>query len=124
MHKYIANFEISTAVDVPADVRESPIYPLMLADLDQTRPYVELYDLDADPWEQTNLAGWAEVAATAADLRGRLLRWMQETGDPLLHGPVAPPTTTRRCGGWRLERRNPVGPACPRTRRDSSLRSE
>ena len=90
-HKYIANFEISTAVDVPADVRESPIYPLMLADLDRTRPYVELYDLAADPWEQTNLAGRAEVAATEADLRERLLRWMLETADPLVLGPVASP---------------------------------
>ena len=90
-HKYIANFEISTAVDVPADVRESPIYPLMLPELDRARPYVELYDLAADPWEQTNLAGRPEVAATEADLRGRLRHWMQETADPLLQGPIASP---------------------------------
>jgi arylsulfatase A-like enzyme len=90
-HKYIANFEISTAVDVPADVRESPIYPLMLPELDRARPYVELYDLAADPWERTNLAGRPEVAATEADLRGRLRHWMQETADPLLQGPIASP---------------------------------
>jgi arylsulfatase A-like enzyme len=90
-HKYIANFEISTAVDVPADVRQSPIYPLMLPGLDRARAYVELYDLTADPWEQTNLAGRPEVAAIEADLRGRLLQWMRETDDPLLHSPVASP---------------------------------
>jgi arylsulfatase A-like enzyme len=90
-HKYIANFEVSTAVDVPADVRESPIYPLMLPALNRERPYVELYDLVADPGEQTNLAGCPEVAALEADLRGRLLRWMRDTDDPLLRGPVASP---------------------------------
>ena len=29
-------------------------------------------------------------AAVLAELRGRLLDWMQDTDDPLLHGPVEP----------------------------------
>ena len=90
-HKYIVNFEVSTAVDVPADVRESPAYVLLAHELDRVRDHVELYDLAADPWEQENLAGRPEVAETEADLRGRLLRWMRETEDPLLEGPVASP---------------------------------
>jgi hypothetical protein len=63
----------------------------MLPALNRERPYVELYDLVADPGEQTNLAGRPEVAALEADLRGRLLRWMRDTDDPLLRGPVASP---------------------------------
>jgi arylsulfatase A-like enzyme len=90
-HKLIVNFEVSTAVDVPADVRESPIYPVMLAQFGGVRPVVELYDLRNDPWEQRNLAGQPEMAAKEADLRQRLLRWMAETEDPLLRGPVASP---------------------------------
>ena len=90
-HKLIVNFEVSTRVDVPTDSRESPIYPLMLAELDGVRPPVELYDLEQDPWEHRNLAEDPQYAAVQADLRQRLLAWMQTTDDPLLRGPVASP---------------------------------
>jgi N-sulfoglucosamine sulfohydrolase len=90
-HKLIVNFEVSTRVDVPSDIRESPIYPLMLSQFDDVRPPVELYELAADRWEQHNLAGSAEYAPVEQDLRGRLLAWMQETDDPLLRGPVGSP---------------------------------
>jgi N-sulfoglucosamine sulfohydrolase len=90
-HKLIVNLEVSTSVDVPADVRESPIYPLMLRQLDSVRPPVELYDLVDDPWEQRNLAGEPDLALFQADMRQRLLGWMKETDDPVLHGPVASP---------------------------------
>lgn len=90
-HKYIVNLEVSTAVDVPADVRESPVYPLVRHDFGRVRDQVELYDLTADPLEQTNLAGQSSVAAIEEDLRTRLLRWMRDTGDPILQGPVASP---------------------------------
>ena len=90
-HKLIVNFEVSTSVDVPTDIRSSPIYPLMLSEFGGVRPPVELYDLQADPWEHKNLADRAEVAAIQADLRRRLLRWMEQTDDPLLDGPVASP---------------------------------
>ncbi len=89
--KLIVNFEVSTTVDVPSDVRESPIYPLVVSQFSGVRVPVELYDLRADPWEQSNLADRAEVASIQADLRQRLLGWMQETDDPLLRGPVASP---------------------------------
>jgi arylsulfatase A-like enzyme len=41
----------------------------------------ELYDLDADPWELTNLAGSPEHRAVVAELRLHLLDWMLETED-------------------------------------------
>jgi N-sulfoglucosamine sulfohydrolase len=90
-HKYIVNFEVSTAVDVPADVRQAPTYPLMSKELDRVRDHVELYDLREDPLERSNLAGRAEVAEPEESLRRRLLEWMRETQDPLLDGPVASP---------------------------------
>lgn len=43
----------------------------------------ELYDLEADPWEMTNLAGRAEHAKVQADLRARLLKMIRETNDPI-----------------------------------------
>jgi N-sulfoglucosamine sulfohydrolase len=90
-HKLIVNFEVSTAVDVPADVRASPIYPLMLPDFNRARPPIELYDLSSDPWERANVAESPDFTAVRHDLRQRLLQWMLDTNDPLLHGPIASP---------------------------------
>jgi arylsulfatase A-like enzyme len=90
-HKLIVNLEVSTRVDVPSDIRASPIYPLMVAEFDGVRPTVELYDLAEDRWEQRNLAGAPDLALIELDLRRRLLEWMESTADPILDGPVASP---------------------------------
>ena len=52
---------------------------------------VQLYDLVFDPNEACNVIDRPEHAGVAADLGERLQRWMRDTGDPLLDGPVAPP---------------------------------
>jgi arylsulfatase A-like enzyme len=46
-----------------------------------TRPSEELYDLAADPWEIHNLSAKPAHAAVLQQLRARLDRWMEETGD-------------------------------------------
>jgi arylsulfatase A-like enzyme len=46
-----------------------------------TRPEEELYDVRADPHETRNLAADARFAKTLGQLRARLDRWMEETGD-------------------------------------------
>ena len=45
------------------------------------RPPQELYDLEADPLEQNNLAGRTESRSLVAGLRERLEKWMDEQGD-------------------------------------------
>lgn len=45
------------------------------------RPAEELYDLQADALERTNLAGRAEHAERLQDLKKRLRRWMAAQGD-------------------------------------------
>ncbi len=52
---------------------------------------LQLYDLVFDPNEACNAIGQPDLAGIAADLGERLERWMRDTGDPLLDGPVAPP---------------------------------
>jgi N-sulfoglucosamine sulfohydrolase len=52
----------------------------------------QLYDLVFDPGEAANLVGDADARPVLDDLRARLERWMADTDDPLLHGPVAPPS--------------------------------
>ncbi|MGW7683980.1 sulfatase family protein [Kribbella sp. NPDC054772] len=58
---------------------------------DQPVPTVRLHDLMFDPHEIRNLADCPTSAETRADLAERLERWMIETDDPLLLGPVPPP---------------------------------
>jgi arylsulfatase A-like enzyme len=45
----------------------------------------ELYDLAADPWELTNLARDRSHATRLAELRRRLVWWMEQTDDRLLN---------------------------------------
>ena len=47
---------------------------------------VQLFDVQADPWERTNLAAEPGREALIDDLYARLKRWMKAVGDPL---PVA-----------------------------------
>lgn len=51
----------------------------------------QLYDNLLDPWNMNNLVGRPEFDWVATELALRLERWMQETGDPLLHGDVPLP---------------------------------
>jgi len=90
-HKLILNLEVGLRFDVAGDIMTSPIYPLMIPEMLGTRPVVELYDLQRDPWERTNLTDSAAVEGAQTDLLRRLLRWMEETDDPLLRAPVTSP---------------------------------
>jgi arylsulfatase A-like enzyme len=51
----------------------------------------QLYDLVFDPNEACNLAGRPEMAGVLEEMRARLRRWMETTGDPLLQGRVRAP---------------------------------
>ena len=50
----------------------------------------QLYDLIFDPNETHNLISDSAVTPVLEDMRHRLDRWMDETEDPLLQGPVPP----------------------------------
>lgn len=89
-YKLIWNAEVDIT-NVPADIMHSAIYPQMIDILTQSRPAFELYDLEADPNEMTNLADDAAYLAIKDDLRQQLIAWMRDTADALLDGPVASP---------------------------------
>jgi arylsulfatase A-like enzyme len=90
--KYIRRFG-GRALPVPANTDDSPSKDLWVRHgwLDRTVESEQLYDLVLDPGELVNLARDSEHESTARELRGRLESWMQDTGDPLLHGSVEPP---------------------------------
>ena len=81
--------------DLPvlANIDDSPSKDLLLQHglAEMPRPREELYDLLFDPNEAHDLVGDPDHADVATELRDRLERWMVETGDPLLDGPVPAP---------------------------------
>jgi arylsulfatase A-like enzyme len=107
-YKYVQNFWKQQRVHLPADLFGSKAGREVREEFYlEERPKEELYDLDADPHEQENLASDRGVfdpmdvgsdpdpehADALATLRERLHGWMRETDDPLLSGPLPYPTT-------------------------------
>lgn len=86
--KFIINFEFNMVYDCPADIQMGAIFLSSVEEYMGCRDRMELYDLDADPWEQSNLAKDPAYAEIKQELQEQLLGWMKETDDPLLDGPV------------------------------------
>ena len=91
-HKYIRRFG-DRALPVLANTDDGPSKDVLLANGWGNRriPFEQLYDLAFDPNEAANLIDDPDYADVRRDLTERLERWMHETDDPLLHGPVKPP---------------------------------
>jgi arylsulfatase A-like enzyme len=62
---------------------------------DRPLPAETLHDLVFDPCEAANAAGDPANRGVLEDLRGRLDRWMRETGDPLCEGRLRIPAGAR-----------------------------
>jgi hypothetical protein len=58
---------------------------------EQPRMQEMLFDLAFDPDETHNLIDDPKMKPVAEEMRDRLERWMRETDDPLLAGPVPIP---------------------------------
>jgi arylsulfatase A-like enzyme len=91
-HKLIVNFTTAPAFMDPSqswrpssDVVTPPNHALAY------HPYLELYDLAQDPWEQKDLAQRPESAPIRDKLLQRLHRHLIETKDPILQGAVTSP---------------------------------
>jgi len=100
--KYVRNFGERPLVYLPLDTYQGLAGREMRgAYYGSLRPEEELYDLQADPLEMSNLAGDPAHAGTLAELRGRVEAWMEETDDVLLHGDVPPtPEQALRIAEW------------------------
>jgi arylsulfatase A-like enzyme len=91
-HTYIRSFA-DRPLHLPAHVDAGPTKDLLheRGYFEARRPREMLFDLEHDPLERTNLVGDPSQAATLADFRSRLERWMRATVDPLLDGDVPTP---------------------------------
>ena len=91
--KYIHNFGERPLVYLPLDVYVGRAGEEVRDEYYASRrPEEELYDLEADPLETTNLAGDARHSAPLTQLSARVSDWMRATDDRLLQGEW-PPTT-------------------------------
>jgi N-sulfoglucosamine sulfohydrolase len=91
-HKYIRRFgHRRTPVLVNMDDGLSKDAWVAAGYAEHELPSEALYDLVFDPHEQHNLADDPRQAPELAAMRARLEKWMRETNDPLLEGPVPPP---------------------------------
>jgi arylsulfatase A-like enzyme len=83
-YSYIENYAQRPLLDLPLDIEESPSGQAVEPFINGPRPARELYDLEADPSESTNLLvadASAEAELVAEDLAVRLDEWRQKTGD-------------------------------------------
>ncbi|MEX0322676.1 MAG: sulfatase [Puniceicoccaceae bacterium] len=90
-YKLIVNFETGPAFDIPTDIIATPTALTVLEELPNLRPVMELYDLEKDPSEKTNLADEPGLKSIRDKLRFSMEQWMLDTGDPLLAGPPKSP---------------------------------
>jgi arylsulfatase A-like enzyme len=92
-YKYVRNFVSGARLSVPKDVELSDAGRVLSLATLYDRDAEELYDLEHDPGERTNLASDGEYSEVANGLRSKLDAWMWETNDPLLtieQGAVIP----------------------------------
>jgi arylsulfatase A-like enzyme len=90
--KYIRRFDgREKPVLANVDNGESKVLWLKQGWPERPVPQEVLYDLCFDPNEMQNHVAGPEYQAVVQDLRQRLQRWMEETRDPLLTGPVSAP---------------------------------
>jgi N-sulfoglucosamine sulfohydrolase len=75
---------------------------------EQVVPVEQLYDLVLDPNEGHDLSGDPARADVLAEMRERLRRWMGETDDPLLAGPVLPPPGAAVNEQWQVSPDDPA----------------
>lgn len=96
----IRNFEPGRPVEIPKDVARGGAWSEMKDDPWPDRPAIELYDAEADPGQTRNRASDPECRADLERLSALLDRWMAETNDPLLLGPVhVPPPGSPNASG-------------------------
>jgi arylsulfatase A-like enzyme len=107
--KYIRRFDPRPG-PVLANCDDCPSKDVLLASGWKNRAPAEeaLYDLVFDPNESNNLAGQAAHADVLRDMRGRLEKWMRQTDDPLLRGPLALPAGARVNGRDQVSPNEPI----------------
>lgn len=109
--KYIRRFD-DYPHPVLANCDDSETKDLMIAAGwgEEVVPREMLFDLALDPQEFHDLAPDPAHGEALEEMRGRLERWMRETDDPLLRGPVEPPPGAAVNEQWQVSPDEPPRP--------------
>ncbi|UCD27760.1 MAG: sulfatase-like hydrolase/transferase, partial [Planctomycetota bacterium] len=89
-HKLIANFRPGTSFKNCTGTWR-PLSQSKIGNCTSRHPWIELYDLVKNPLESKNVVGNPEYEPLQKELMKRLLKWMEETDDPLLERVPMPP---------------------------------
>ncbi|MFW9881151.1 MAG: sulfatase [Candidatus Thorarchaeota archaeon] len=88
-YKYIRNFEsLDTLYQLPLDIKKGLSGKFIEETIKIPREEEELYNLENDPNEKTNLIDDSTHIKILTNLRQKLMDWMIKTQDPLLQGRI------------------------------------
>ncbi len=87
-YKYVLNWEDGPKIYMPIDIHSSLSGVHVQKDYYVPNEKEELYDLEKDPLEYNNVVNDPDYQGVAVELRAKVNNWMEETDDPILHGPV------------------------------------
>ena len=90
-YKYIRNYDDGPELSLPTDIEQSLTRRDMGDEHLKPRQSVELYDLQGDPGEVKNHAGCPELSSVEDYMASQLQKFMEETDDPILRGPIPRP---------------------------------
>ena len=85
---YVRNFEDGPKVYIPIDAHLSPSGEEIRDACYVPNSEEELYDLQLDPTEETNVINHPNYQKVAQTLREKVEKWMIDTNDPLLKGAI------------------------------------
>lgn len=94
--KYIRNYVEAVQLPLSLDLEQSETRRGMGDAHLQPRPKEELYRLDVDPWELSNLAADSAHQELRAELSDALDARLRQSNDPILSGPIPAPAQPHR----------------------------
>lgn len=88
----IRYFNQGRSVDYPTDVNPVKFAShVQRMETDGTRPFVQLFDIEKDEYELTNISADTKNRKVVRKLSRKLVEWMGSVGDGLLKGPLETP---------------------------------
>ncbi|WP_291764502.1 sulfatase/phosphatase domain-containing protein, partial [Caldivirga sp. UBA161] len=86
--KLIIHLEAQDTADAAIDSKLSPAHAVVADEITTPNEFIELYDLKWDPLELHDASRDPTYEGVLRDLLNRLYRFLKDTSDPILNGPI------------------------------------